>query len=263
VNLKIIGIIGIMLASVIAIGCVESTYLDSSGLPQNAVTPTPTPTSIITSTPTPIIPTSTATPLPSQIESSIVLVLDASGSTVGEDITTGFSFIGLIDANALSIVRNIGRKNHVGVVSFGGTIKKTDILSLCSEANRTELEKFIRDTEPRSGGDNPTNIDMGLRAAEELSDSVNGTKEIIVISDGLISPEFFDQSKKAVLDLKNKGVKIHFIQIVLSFLPNETKEPNRVYNELAQVSGGQAIVLNPDERVNIVSESAYESDDSC
>lgn len=261
-NLKIIGIIGIVLVSVITLGCVESSSPDSSSLPQNAITSTPTTTSIITSTPTPIVPTSTVTPLPSQIESSIILIIDASGSTAVEDPITGLSSINLIDANALNIVRNIGRENHVGVVSFGGTTKKTDILSLCSEANRAELEKFIRNSVPE-GGDNSPDLDKGLHAAEELLNSVNGTKEIIVISDGIIPQEIFDQSKKGVLDLINKGVKINFIQIVLYFLPNEKKEPNRIYNELAQFSGGQVIVLNPDERVNLLIESAFESDDSC
>lgn len=258
--LKIIGTIAILLVSVITLGCVESSSPDSSGLPLNAVTPTPTPTSIITSTPTPTVPTSTATPLPSQIKSSIVLVLDASGSTAGEDPTKGFSFIGLIDANALNIVQKIGRKNHVGVVSFGGTTKKTDILSLCSEANRTELGKFIRETVP-AGGENPTDLDNGLRAAGELLNSVNGTKEIIVLSDGMMPREGFNQSKKAVLDLKNEGIKIQFIQILLSYLPNKEKEANRIYNELAQISGGQAMVLNPDERINVLFESAVESDE--
>ncbi|MFA4934736.1 MAG: vWA domain-containing protein [Candidatus Methanoperedens sp.] len=259
-KLKIIGTIAILLVSVITLGCVESSSPDSSSLPQNAVTPTPTPTSIITSTPTPTVPTSTATPLPSPIESSIVLVIDASGSTAGEDPTKGFSFIGLIDANALNLVQKIGRKNHVGVVSFGGTTKKTDILSLCSETNRAQLEKFIRDTGP-SGGDNPTDLDKGLRAADELLNSVNGTKKIIVLSDGMMPREGFDQIKKIVVDLKNKDIKIHFLQVRLSFEP--TKEPNRLYNELAQISGGQAMVLNPDERINVLFESAVESDESC
>ena len=238
-----------MLASVIAIGCVESSSPDSSSLPQNVITPTPTTTSLITST---------VTPLPSQIESSIVLIIDASESTVAEDATTGSSSISLIEGNALNIVRSIGRKNHAGVVYFGVTTRKTDILSLCSEANRAELYKFIIDVIP-NGGNNLNDLDKGLRAAEDLLNSVNGTKEIIVLSDGNISQEGFDQLEKAVLDLKNEGVKIHFVQILLSNIPNEKKQANRIYNELAQISGGAAIVLNPNERVNVL----FESDESC
>ncbi|MDD5473739.1 MAG: VWA domain-containing protein [Candidatus Methanoperedens sp.] len=183
---------------------------------------------------------------------NLVIVMDASGSTAGEDPTTGLSFIGLIDANALNIVQNIARDSRLAVVAFGGVTAKTDIMPMNSEANKAVLETFIKDIGPK-GGDNPTDIDKGLREAEKLLNSVSGTKEIIVLSDGMMPPEGFDQIKKTVADLKNEEIKIHFIQVRLSY--ETVKEPNRLYNEIAKASDGQAIVLNPDERASTLIET--------
>jgi len=182
---------------------------------------------------------------------NLIVLIDASGSTAGEDPTTGLSFIGLEDANALNIVQNIARDSRLGIVAFGGVTAKTDILPMNSEANKAVLDKFIRDIGPK-GGDNPTDIDKGLRSADELLNSVSGTKEIIVFSDGMMPAESFDQIKKTVVDLKNKDIKIHFVQVRLSY--EATKEPNRLYNELAQAADNAAIVLNPDERASTLIE---------
>ncbi|MFA4934793.1 MAG: vWA domain-containing protein, partial [Candidatus Methanoperedens sp.] len=185
---------------------------------------------------------------------NVVILIDASGSTAGEDPTTGLSFIGLIDANALNIVQNIARDSRLGVVAFGGVTAKTDILPMNSEANKAVLETFIKDIGPK-GGDNPTDLDKGLRSAEELLKSVSGTKEIIVLSDGMMPPEGFDLIKKTGVDLKDKEIKIHLVQIRLSY--ETVKEANRLYNEVAKAAAaeGQVIVLNPDERAGTLIEA--------
>ena len=44
---------------------------------------------------------------------------------------------------------------------------------MSSEANKAELENFIREIGPGTkGGENPTDLDKGLRAADELLNSV-------------------------------------------------------------------------------------------
>jgi uncharacterized membrane protein len=179
-----------------------------------------------------------------------VIVIDSSGSTSGTDPTTGYSFIGQIDANAINIVQNIARDSKVGVVAFGGVTVSTKMLSMGSDTNRAELETFIRNVGPK-GGDNPTDLDKGLRAAEELL-SGSGTKEIIVLSDGLMPPEGFDTIKNTVIDLNNKEIKMQFVQVLLSY--EKIKEPNKLYNELANAAGGETIVLNPDERASTLVE---------
>ncbi len=179
---------------------------------------------------------------------NLVIVMDASGSTSGEDTTTKLSFIGLIDANALNIVDKVARDSTVGVVAFGGVTAVTNMLSMGSDANRAELNKFINDIGPK-GGDNPTDLENGLRGAEKLLNSVTGTKEIIVFSDGMMPPEGVEAIKKTAIDLKNNNIRMQFVQIRLAY---ETKKtPNRLYNEIAIAAGEPtAVVLNPDERAS-------------
>jgi len=179
---------------------------------------------------------------------NLVIVMDASGSTSGEDPTTKLSFIGLIDANALNIVYNVARDSAVGIVAFGGVTVKTDMLSMGSDANRTELDKFIREIGPK-GGDNPTDLENGLRGAEKMLNSVTGTKEIIVFSDGMMPPEGVETIKKTAIDLKNNNIRMQFVQIRLAYETEKT--PNRLYNEIAIAAGEPAaVVLNPDERAS-------------
>ncbi|MDD1744478.1 MAG: VWA domain-containing protein [Candidatus Methanoperedens sp.] len=179
---------------------------------------------------------------------NLVIVMDASGSTSGEDPTTKLSFIGLIDANALNIVYNVARDSAVGIVAFGGVTVKTDMLSMGSDANRAELDKFIREIGPK-GGDNPTDLENGLRGAEKMLNSVTGTKEIIVFSDGMMPPEGVEAIKKTAIDLKNNNIRMQFVQIRLAYETEKT--PNRLYNEIAIAAGEPtAVVLNPDERAS-------------
>jgi hypothetical protein len=177
---------------------------------------------------------------------NLVVVIDSSGSTAFGDVTTGITFIGLIDANAISIVKNIARDTNVGVVAFGGVIAKTAVLSMGSEANRAELEGFIREIGPK-GGDNPTDVDKGLREAEKLLNAVSGTKEIIVISDGQMPPEGINVIKKTVEDLKNEQIHISFVQVLTSYEANG--KPYPLYNELANIFGEQVTVLDPGYRI--------------
>jgi len=102
------------------------------------------------------------------------------------------------------------------------------------------------------GGDNPTDLDKGLRAAEELLNTVTGTKEIIIISDGLIHPDGLSQTKLTVNELKNKDIKIQFIQILL---PEMARIPNDNYDVLAKIAGNDVILLFPDERASTIIET--------
>ncbi|NJD77270.1 MAG: VWA domain-containing protein [Candidatus Methanoperedens sp.] len=180
---------------------------------------------------------------------NLVILIDSSGSTSIKDPGAEYSFIELIDANAENIVQKITPDSRVGIVAFSGVTAQTGILPMSSDANKAELENFISDIGPK-GGDNPTDLDKGLHAAEDLLDSVSGSKEIIVLSDGKMPPEGFDQTKKTVEDLTNKEIKIHFVQILSNYL--QYKESNRLarYNELALAGGEQSIILNPDERAS-------------
>ena len=174
---------------------------------------------------------------------NIVVLIDSSGSTSEGLPTTRNS---LIDTNAIYIVQNIAGDTNVAVVAFGGAIAKTGLLSMSSQDNKAQLDALIRQITP-SGQNNPTDIDNGLREAEKLLDAASGTKEIIVLSDGLIHADGLAQIKNTVSDLKNKDYTMHFVQILL---PTEAKLPNDNYNVLAMTADTQIVLLSPDERAN-------------
>jgi len=187
--------------------------------------------------------------LPNQlIENNLVIVIDASGSTVASDPTSGISVISHIDANAISIIRKINPNTNIGIVAFGGIITKTNILSMRNETNKTYLENLIRTIAPQ-GGSNPTNLDEGLLAATDLLNSTSGKKEIILFTDGNLMNDnkSYEILEKIVKDIKNNNIEIHFIQILSS---NEQVHITPIYNKLAGAVGSQVIILNPDERLN-------------
>src|SRR5659263_111980 len=177
---------------------------------------------------------------------NIVILIDSSGSTSFGSSIGRESRISLIDANAISIIRSIGKDSRVGVVAFSGVTRLTNILSMGAETNKLELENFIREIGPK-GGDNPTDLDKGLQTAKDSLNSVSGTKEIIIISDGFIPPEGLAQTEKTVLDLTKEDIKIQFIQIL--FL-EEARMPNDNYNMLAKAAGTDVVLLYPDERAS-------------
>lgn len=182
----------------------------------------------------------------SLISRNIVIVIDNSGST-------GFSYssmgtesrISLIHANAISVIRSIGKDSRVGVAAFGNNITNTSMLPMNNETNKGELEKFISNLKPKI--DESTDLDKGLRRADELLNSVTGTKEIIIISDGFLNPKRLTQTKNTVLDLQNKETKIQFVQILF---PEEARMPADDYDKLAKAAGTDVILLYPDERLS-------------
>ncbi len=183
---------------------------------------------------------------------NIVLALDYSASaTVFEDATTGIKFGDLISTNAIKIIREISSDSNVGIVIFGQTeeTKQTGLLSMGSQRNRMILEEFVKNVTFKVGTD-ITKPDIGLYASDKILDSASGTKEIIVISDGMIDPDRMPDARKAISDLLAKNIKMYFAQVLTSY---ETKKtPWKTYGEMAQAAGGQVIVLNPNERVWLV-----------
>ncbi len=192
---------------------------------------------------------------------NLVIVIDASGSTAATDSKTGVSVIGLIDANAQSVIKYIDRTSSIGIVAFGGQTGQKELISMTSDASRNDYIQWINEIGPK-GGDNPTDIDKGFLAALDILKKTSGTKTIIVISDGRMptKEEGFDQIKNTAIKLKNEGIDALFVQVSTTYLgtaekQNETeiivnnkKIPTR-YQELANVFGTSVNVLNPDERI--------------
>jgi len=196
---------------------------------------------------------------------NVVIVLDSSGSTsisVLTDFDVGEKYagkertvIGEIDALAISIVRNIGRDSNLGLIAFGGKIEQKELESMSSNANRNDLEAYISNIGPK--GDNPTDLDLGFQAANEMLNKVSGTKEVIVISDGVLPPEGYDQTLKSALELQKNGVKINLVQMIGQIPPPSSvvRTPEPLYGKLADALGVKVNVFYVTERPNLISET--------
>lgn len=164
---------------------------------------------------------------------NLVLVVDSSGSTAINNIA------GLIHKASTDIINDITYDN-IGIVSFGGTIETKEI---SDKYELEDLTDFINNLDPNAGG--ITDLNQGLIYAERFLSSVNGNKEIIVISDGYLYQDN-ENVKKVAIKLKNQGVNITYVQILTDFNANI---PNSFYENLANSSSSTLIVLKPAERI--------------
>lgn len=184
----------------------------------------------------------------SLIKNNIVILIDSSESTKNIDSINGSSINNYIAGNAISLIRGLGRCTSAGVVTFGAETRTTDMLSMSNDTNKKQLETFIKEYgKPKPG---PTLLNEGLKAAEDILNSVTGTKEILIISDGLIDPDSIYTIKNTVLSLKNNNTNIQFIQVIDY---DNAKMPTDNYERLAKAAGTKVILLYPDERVSIIS----------
>jgi len=192
----------------------------------------------------------------SLIKNNIVILIDSSGSTANHDIN-GSSINDYIAANAISLIRGLGRCTSAGVVAFGSETRTTDMLSMSNDLNKKQLETFIR----KYGKPNPgsTLLNEGLEAADDILNSVTGTKEILIISDGFIPPDSISNIKDTIVSLKNNNTNIQFIQVIDY---DVAKMPNLNYESLAKIAGTNVILLYPDERIKIISPSGIASNGS-
>lgn len=183
---------------------------------------------------------------------NVVIVIDASGSTMATDPTTGESVIGLIDANAMSVVQYIDPGSSVGVVAFGGITAEKEIIPMSSQGIRNDYIQWISEIGPQSGVV-PTDIDKGFAAALDMLKTVSGTNMIIVISDGRM-PEDFEEVKTKAQELKDENVDALFVLISLTPFTEEEKQRTidreySRYQELADIFGTSVNVLDPDQRI--------------
>ncbi|MCZ7402640.1 MAG: VWA domain-containing protein [Candidatus Methanoperedens sp.] len=171
---------------------------------------------------------------------NIVILIDSSGST---RIGSPNSYNSLINLMATNIVNKIGSDTSVGVVAFSGITEQTAILRMSSETNKAELKNFINMIAPGQG-ENPTDLDSGLRASEKLLNSISGTKQIIIISDGGVKYESLIQTKNTVIEMKSEGINFNFVQIILTQAARMS-DPN--YDILAKAAGVDVDIRYPDE----------------
>ncbi|MFH2028267.1 MAG: vWA domain-containing protein, partial [Nanoarchaeota archaeon] len=169
-------------------------------------------------------------------DANIMLLIDISGTAgLGFTSTSGSSKLDVQKALALSVLTTIRTEDTVGILAFNDVSHLISPLSTLSEKESDMIQKIK--TLQASGG---TLVFQGLRRAEYMLDGALGSKNIVVISDGL------DAAEKAALDLTKvlakKGVKVFTVGI-----GEGTNE--QFLRSMADIGNG--LYLQPDETQNL------------
>ncbi len=170
---------------------------------------------------------------------NVVIVIDASGSTLGGDVDveTGEvrnTVIGEEDAIAINMVRNLPLDTLAGAVAFGG-VTEIQPLARMTPKNKQALEDRIREFAP-VGAAEATRMQDGLREAGKMLHNVTGRKEVIVLSDGKIG-KLYNEILAASRELIAQGATLHFVQVKTE----SQKEIIASYRKLAQETGSELI----------------------
>jgi len=153
---------------------------------------------------------------------------------------------GLIDANAISIVKYIDGGSSVGVVAFGGNAIEQPLLSMGNERNRRTLEDFI--TPLGAEGDVSTVIETALQKAENMLKTTSGSKLIVILSDGRLTMN--NEVFKITRSLKEQGVEFVLGQISTQYNlqpENKSGEIQSAYKQLADSLKTEVVVYGPTE----------------
>ncbi|MEA1895627.1 MAG: VWA domain-containing protein [Euryarchaeota archaeon] len=146
----------------------------------------------------------------------VVIVMDVSDSTLSDIIVdSGVTFLDYEKALAIYMIDDKEfRDDHVGVVAFGGDAYIiSGLVCLENEQTREVLKDTIRLKTPQGQS---TTLDQGLSLAGEMLANSAGAKDVILISDGRIDEDIYENSLAVVTRMKSKNIKMHFIQVISS-----------------------------------------------
>ncbi len=168
-----------------------------------------------------LLPVFVAKPGKKEGEVNVMIAIDISGSTGQEmgDATT-------IDVNkglAISVLRSLRRDNRVGVMAFNTVPYLIEPIGYKSK--KTDVEDKIKRLQ-RGGG---TVIGEAIKAADEMLEKVSGSRNIVLISDGMTTGEAY--AIERAIWAGRTGTKVYTVGV-----GKETKE--WIMEEIAKVSNG-------------------------
>lgn len=155
--------------------------------------------------------------------SNTVAVLDKSGSMGDRDTVSGDARITVAKQSARSLVDFVGNNNQLGVVAFDAYAQTVSSLRSLSDDNRADIKDEIDSLGSRGN----TSISAGLREALGMLRGTNGSKSIILLSDGES-----DFPGNVLSELKSLGVTIYTIGMGSS-------ADEQLLRRLANETGGQ------------------------
>jgi len=136
--------------------------------------------------------------------SSIVLLVDVSGST-GYALESGAMAVDVEKALLLESLNHVGPENQIGVAAFNH--QAYEISPLQYGPDRVELEAKIKRLYHFGG----TLIEMGILQAMEMLESGGGSKNIVLISDGVT--KYPNQAMTAAYVAADKGIRIYTVGV--------------------------------------------------
>jgi uncharacterized membrane protein len=184
---------------------------------------------------------STETPPKTGEKSSVVIVIDISGST--GNTMGGDTKIDIEKALAVKMIRDLSKKADIGVVAFNAD--SFLIQNIKKVADTSALEDKISRLQFGGG----TYVATGLARAGELLGSVQGSKYIVLISDGVTN--YGSQAFDKASSLAASGVVIHTVGVGLdtdeSFMQGLAIRGNGVYFKPTESERVKIVVGGLDE----------------
>ena len=180
----------------------------------------------------------------------VVIVMDVSDSTLSDIIVdSGDTFLDYEKALAIYMIDDKEfRDDHVGVVAFGGDAYiVSGLVCLENEQTRELLKDTIRVKTPQGQA---TTLDQGLSLAEEMLANSAGAKDVILMSDGRIDEDIYENSLAVATRMKGKNIKMHFIQVISSptgVIGAYGKLAHEVDASYAQTTYPKSININTDQ----------------
>jgi len=141
-----------------------------------------------------------------------VIVMDISGSTRGEMVVGGATFLDYEKSLAIELLKSPEfRDDRVALVVFG-----TDAFVVFTPILVAGREMMISDRisslSPQAGTQEESQMDIGLALAWDILNSTGGDGEVIVISDGRIRqyPEVFEESVRMIKEME---ATVHLVEV--------------------------------------------------
>lgn len=178
---------------------------------------------------------------------NIVLVIDISGSTT--QLTDGEQAMDIEKAIAIDLIEQIREDSGIGVVTFSNDADVIQGLQALNTAQRKQLYDKIA----KLINEGNSNLDRALVEAYAMLANTRGSRNVIVISDGLVPSKA--TIEKRVEEARDRGIQTHTIDIGLN--------TNRYFLERVAIFGNGKYFRSDNKRsTSLIFRNDEKQDDS-
>jgi uncharacterized membrane protein len=176
-------------------------------------------------------------------DTNIVILIDASQSASGEE----GAGITISRKLTLGIIEDMDPKTRLGVVAFRQSAE------VVSELARKDQTADLIDRVKRIYGAGSSNMAEGIQVSLEMLSKSQGSKNLVIISDGLLLSQIAAQSRTMVQQALDQGVKVYTIGAAIgdeAFIQDRVEED--MLKELATISHGIYFRANEASRLKLI-----------